>query len=103
MTDKFEMRVSPDCGDERMRRGRGCQGHPMRELNGNRAGNMADLALLVVVGTMVPVSGDLEAKRKNGENEENRDEALSCGSTEHELRLYPPSIVLRRTSVSNRC
>jgi hypothetical protein len=66
-------------------------------------GEMTELAVLVIVRTAMPMGGDLETERQHREDQENRNEPLSSGPAQHKDDYTPASMVLRRTSVRNRC
>lgn len=70
--NEFEVRVRPGYGSAAMDHRRRGQNHAMRKVNGYGMGEVANLALLVVIVAVVPVRGKLEGKTQHGNGQQDR-------------------------------
>jgi hypothetical protein len=101
MEDEFELGVNRSDGaqpsDRTWRRQRGA----MREVDGYGVSKMADAAVLVFEGLVVPVAGCLESKRQHDSSDHNGQKPV-CRSPLHIRTETPAQILLRRGTRCNR-
>ena len=73
------------------------------EINGYRVREMADAAVVILVGLCVPVPGRLESERHHQESHHRGDDATGDFRLRVQLKELPQEMVIRRSGKGNRC
>ncbi|HUJ32943.1 MAG TPA: hypothetical protein VLY23_16805 [Candidatus Acidoferrum sp.] len=78
MKYKLEAQINRSRGGQPARRNRNFQRCVVRQADRYRVRKMANLALLIAGGAVVPVPGGFEGESQHCRHKENREQALCC-------------------------
>ncbi len=102
MRDKFEMRVDWLSLIQSHDNLRGWETGAMSKINRGRMRDMANAAVLVLEGPVVPVTRGLEGERHHQDGQQDGQDPMRSAAWQLQFQ-FPHQIVLRRSNRGNRC